>query len=385
MKIILDGKPLLFRGSGIGHYTYNLLREFARLDQQHEHQYHLYGENNFLRKLPLPITLEATEYAQVAERLRVNVPFPFKNLCRVIMTRKPQIVLRMLGIDLCWGNNFLGIFGPSFKTVITIHDMVYKHYPGITHPAMYKDLVQDLYDHAHSAHLIIAVSESTKRDVIKFLGVSEERIRVIYNGVRSQFQPIHDQGVLEQIRKKYNLPRQFILFAGMLEPRKNIVGLIRAFKKLTDDQEFRHWLVIAGSKGWQYEEIFKAAEDLGIKERVVLTGYIPDQDLVAIYNLADVFAYPSFYEGFGLPVLEAMACGTPVITSNVSSLPEVGGDAAVYVDPGRIEEIALSIKNVLSDNSLRQSLREKGLARSKNFSWENAARQTLRVFEDCMQ
>jgi glycosyltransferase involved in cell wall biosynthesis len=382
MKIIFDGMPLINAGSGIGQYTFNLLWQFNRLGSRNE--YYMCGVNNFIRKVNCAHIANETEYGEILERLTVRIPFPFKKITRILMKRYTHTAIKFLDADLFWGTGFFGHFNKSFKTIITIHDMAYKHYPETIHQPTYRELIGKLQDHAQKSHAIIAVSNSTKRDIVHYLGVPPEKVWVIYNGVNSRFCQIRNQGLLNTVKLKYRLPEKFILFVGTLEPRKNIIGLIEAFKKLTLDPHFKYQLVIVGSKGWGYKPIFSTAESLGIKDRIIFAGYVPGQDLPAIYNLAGIFVYPSFYEGFGIPVVEAMACGTPVITSNVSSLPEVGGDAVLYVDPKNIEEISTSIKGALSDENLSQTLREKGVARSKEFSWEYTARQTLDVFKKVM-
>lgn len=380
MKIIADGRPLLTRRAGIGQYTYHLLYELTRLHERGE--FYISGINNFLNRNRILGVQDIKKYDERLMQIVIEVPFPFRKVIRNFMSRYDRLAINKIKPDLYWGTNFLGYFGDFFKTVITIHDMAYQYYPHTIHPVMYKDLSQKLKDHAHRAHAIIAVSESTKRDIVKFLDVPEEKVRVIYNGVNGRFRPIYDKAILELVRQKYRLPDKFILFLGMLEPRKNIVGLIKAYKELTMDPQFKHGLVVVGGKGWYYKEIFKAAEDLGINEQVVFTGYVPDEDLPAFYNLADVFVYPSLYEGFGIPVVEAMACGIPVIASNVASLPEIGGHACIYISPHSVDEMAKAIHKCLSDVALRNSLKEAGLARVKEFTWENSARKTLKLFQD---
>jgi glycosyltransferase involved in cell wall biosynthesis len=179
--------------------------------------------------------------------------------------------------------------------------------------------------------------------------------------------------------EKYQIKRDFILYVGTLEPRKNLKGIIQAYNYSRAKDDFL--LVLAGGKGWKYKHIFRLVNQLKLQDRVVFCGYMPDSDLPALYNSASVFVYPSFYEGFGLPPLEAMACGTPVIVSDTTSLPEVTGDAGIYVDPFDIEQISVSIDTVLSDVKLCRTLRERGLMRAKLFSWEKTARETIKLYK----
>lgn len=228
---------------------------------------------------------------------------------------------------------------------------------------------------------IIAVSENTKNDLIKLFGISPDKITVIHEAHRPSFRPIEKKEETRKALEKYNLPQNFILFVGTIEPRKNIVRLIEAYKEAVADERFKDYkLVVAGKKGWYCEEIFKKVEELGLKNDVIFTGYLADADVPYFYNAAECFIYPSLYEGFGLPILEAMACGCPVITSNTSSLPEVAGDAAILIDPYNSKEISGALRQVLSDGLLRNKMREDGLKQSKKFSWTKAVRELLAVF-----
>jgi glycosyltransferase involved in cell wall biosynthesis len=226
--------------------------------------------------------------------------------------------------------------------------------------------------------MIITVSKSTKKDVIKCLKFPEEKIKVIYNGVDERFKPLKNYN---DVLHKYNINPPYILYIGTLEPRKNIPALIKAFYKLKK-RGIRHKLVIVGKKGWKYKQIFRVVEDLNLRRDVVFTGYVSYNDLPKFYSAADLFVYPSLYEGFGLPPLEAMACGCPVITSNVSSLPEVVGDAGFIVDPSDIGGLSRTIKELLANDSLRENVIRKGLKRIKEFSWEKTAKESLKVYKE---
>jgi glycosyltransferase involved in cell wall biosynthesis len=183
------------------------------------------------------------------------------------------------------------------------------------------------------------------------------------------------------VREKYRLPEQFILYLGTIEPRKNVAGLLHAYRRLLDRGDTTLDLVVAGRKGWLYEPVFQAVRELGLEERVHFTGWVAGEDAPALMNSAQVFVYPSLYEGFGLPPLEAMACGTPVVCSNAASLPEVVGDAAILVNPLETNEMADAIARVLSDPARRQEMCAKSIAQAARFTWERAARETLQVYE----
>jgi glycosyltransferase involved in cell wall biosynthesis len=228
---------------------------------------------------------------------------------------------------------------------------------------------------------VIAVSESTKRDLVERYGLSPDRIDVVYNGVDASFQPVPADQV-NAFRTREGLPERFILFVGTLEPRKNVVRLIEAYARLP---EGRPALVLVGSKGWLYDDIFARVEALSLKEKVRFAGYVSADALPYWYNAAELLAYPSLYEGFGLPPLEAMACGTPVVTSTASSLPEVVGDAALLVDPTDVEALSVAIEKVLSDEDLRRQMQAAGLAQAQHFSWETAARGTLESYRRALR
>jgi len=238
-------------------------------------------------------------------------------------------------------------------------------------------------DYAKRSHHIITVSENSKSEIIKYLNVSEEKISVIYGGYADIFKLESDDRLSSDVKRKYNITGNYLLYVGTLEPRKNLLGLIRAYAQSRAKDDFI--LVLAGGKGWQYENIFKLVRELKLENRIIFTGYVPENDLPGLYQGATLFVYPSFYEGFGLPPLEAMACGLPVIVSHTTSLPEVVGDAGVYVDPNDVEQISFSIDTVLSDSELRQTLIQRGLERAKLFSWEKAAKETLKLYQKVVE
>ncbi|MCD6594796.1 glycosyltransferase family 4 protein [bacterium] len=201
-------------------------------------------------------------------------------------------------------------------------------------------------------------------------------------GVNSVFHRIAENEIVK-IRKKYNLPKKFIMFLGTIEPRKNLVGLLKAYSSI--HTKIEHKLVIVGGKGWKYSNIFETIEKLQIKDKIIFTGFVATGDLPAIYSSADIFVYPSFYEGFGIPLLESMACGTPVMTSDISSMPEVVGDVALLFDPYSVEDIAEKILKLARDNSMRNILSEEGIERAKKFSWEKSARKILNIYKKVIE
>ena len=266
------------------------------------------------------------------------------------------------------------------KTVVTVLDLGYltgRYYPRLD--SLYMNMAMRYS--TRKANAVIAISNSTKSDIISYLGVKPEKIHAIHLAADENYRLLDDKALLESIKTKYNLPPFFILAFLSLQRRKNLQNLVKAFSIVKKKNQLEHKLVFVGPSRSQHIEIEKAVGTASVKNDVIWLKAIPEQDLPAIYNLADIFVYPSLYEGFGLPVLEAMACGCPVVCSNTSSMPEVVGDAAVLIDPVDVEQIANGIYSVLSDSVLKEGLKSKGLKRASQFSWGKTAKETLEVFK----
>jgi glycosyltransferase involved in cell wall biosynthesis len=263
-------------------------------------------------------------------------------------------------------------------TVLTVHDLIFRHLPTHHKPLnrWYLNLTMPLY--CRRATHIITVSECTRRDLVAAYGVPWEKITVVAEAADPRFRPQGREAVAA-VRTRYNLPVRYLLFVGTIEPRKNLLRLLEAFEAVHADG-LTDALVIVGKRGWLYDDFFVALERSPARDVVILPGYVPDEDLPAIYAGAQALVFPSLYEGFGLPVLEAMACGTPVVASHASSLPEVGGQAALYFDPTSEEEITSNVHRLLRDNALKEGMQVEGLAQAARFSWEKAAAETKAVY-----
>lgn len=268
---------------------------------------------------------------------------------------------------------------PDVPTVLTVHDLIYRLFPQYHKRLNYVYLNAAMPLYVRRAHAIITISESSKRDLVRLYDVPPEKVTVIYEAAGSQFRPVPVEAIAT-VRNRYALPECFMLTVGTIEPRKNLSRLLDALA-MTHKKGADVKLVVVGKRGWLDEEFFRALEDHPCRESVQLLGYVPDDDLPCLYGAADLCVVPSIYEGFGLPVLEAMACGTPVACSRASSLPELGGDAAVYFDPISVDEMSASITRVLRDESLREEMRSRGLAQASRFSWKRAARETMEVYD----
>ncbi len=267
-------------------------------------------------------------------------------------------------------------------TVLTVHDMIFRLFPQYQKRLNYWYLNMTMPLYCRRAEAIITVSECSKRDIVRAYGLDAAKVTVIYEAASPGFVPL-PHAVVEEARLRLGLPDRFLLHVGTIEPRKNLIGLIEALQRLRD-QELTIPLVVVGGRGWLYDEFFRRLEALPIRDSVHFLGYVSDDDLPLVYNAATALIMPSVYEGFGLPVLEAMACGAPVLCSGVSSLPEIAGAAACYFDPGNDEEMAAAIRTVWLDAELREEMRKKGLDRAKEFSWKRAAQETMSLYTDLL-
>lgn len=275
-------------------------------------------------------------------------------------------------------------YSPRFspvKTVISVMDLSYIHFPELFNNSDLYQLINWTKYSIKKAESVITISKSSRDDIIKEYGIDENKVHVIYPGVRSFFDLQPHIYAMNELQNKYNISENYILFVGTLQPRKNIERLIEAFSKIPDKKNNLQ-LVIIGKKGWQYEPILSAPDRFGVKNKVRFLDFVPDEDLKLFYKNAICMVWPSLYEGFGLPVLEAMGNDCPVITSNISSLPEAGGDAAMYVDPNDADDISEKIIQIINNKNIRNKMIEKGKKHVNKFSWEKAAKEILNVLEE---
>lgn len=309
----------------------------------------------------------------------INLPTPFWQIfvATDLIISKTDLIL----IPCAYLLSLLSFFT---KTLIIIHDLTtFLPETKRTHKLMTRFKERLLLRLAiMNAYKIITISENTKEDIIKYFQVAPEKIKVIYLAAKNIYRLLSkNQEEEEKILKKYNLTDKFILFVGTLEPRKNIITLVEAYYDLIHKNEFKSGkLVLVGKKGWFFEEIFNKVKELNLDDWVVFTGYIPDEEIVYLYNLAVCFVYPSIYEGFGLPVVEAMSCGCPTITSNTSSLPEVAGEAAILINPKDKKEITAAMEKILLSSELRIKMSQSGIIQAKKFSWEKTTEEIRSLY-----
>lgn len=399
MRIGIDIRTLMDKHySGVPEYTSNLVKEILRLDKKNEYKLFYNSGKDVSGRIP--------DFAGSNVKI-ISTGYPNKifNFVMQKTSRRPKID-QLLKVDLFFMPhiNFVALSNKC-KSVLTIHDLSFLPASPLTSqggPASSLTSKGGRYPEFFSLRKnfwhkminvkklvrrfdkIIAVSENTKNDIVELCGVSPEKVKVIYSAVDMRFRKVDREHVrLPEVKEKYGLPDKFILYLGNLEPRKNIRGIIQAYSELrAKNKELKEVkLAIVGSRGWKSKNIFKAWQESRYKDDIKFLGYVPAVDKIYLYNLATLFVYPSFYEGFGFPPLEAMACGTPVVTSFASSLPEIVGDAAIMVDPYNIADIAGAMEQVLISRGLQNDLIKKGLEQARRFSWKKTAKEYLEVFK----
>lgn len=291
--------------------------------------------------------------------------------------------LKRRGIDLLHCTAFRAPLKRGFPLVVTFYDLHILKSPLDYNPWLRYYCKFMLPKIAKRADKIITISEFSKNDIINTFSISPEKVAVTYCGIDNRFRLIPGASLKNNGLDKYGIKEKFILYVGALQPRKNIPLLLKAYSKLLKERFFDYQLVLVSATGWRNKDIFSLVNDLGLKDDIKILGYVPDDDLPLIYNLAQFLVYPSFFEGFGLPILEAMACGCPVICSSATSLPEIAGDCAVMFDPFSQIQLENAMRKMTTENNMRVEMSGKGIGRAADFSWEKCARLTLEVYKEC--
>jgi len=351
MKIGIDIRSTLKKTTGIGKYTFSLINALAKVD--HKNEYCLYSQKkllDFKRRLPC---------------------LPGRNFSHRVDYFKKGPGVFLPDTDVFHTSSYDLKKPKRAKYIVTIHDVIIKSYPYGHSKKTIKEIDEKLVKTLDEADVLVADSYNTKADLVRFYGVDKGRIQVVYPGVKTRG---GRWGVKGEESEDY------ILFVGTLEPRKNVNRLIQAFNFLKKEFDIKHKLYIVGMKGWMFEGIFKEYEDSEFKKDIIFKGYVSERELQGLYKGASVFCYPSFYEGFGFPVVEAFSYGVPVVTSKTSSCGEVAGDSALLVDPSSHEEIARTLFKVIDDSSLAKVLSLKGINRARDFSWDRTAQEFVKLF-----
>jgi glycosyltransferase involved in cell wall biosynthesis len=361
MRIAINTRSILLsQRTGIGRYTYHLLDSLGKID--HANAYVLHAPQRlFDLKRRLPDFSRYKNFKRYRDFFHRGV-----NKCDIYHLPCPDLIGHHEG-----------------KLVVTIHDLIYKTYPQSHNPQTIELTEKYMQAIKAKADKIICISENTRRDLHSFLDIPLERSCVVYNGVEhALFYPLSAQERLNAAGglKEIGIDKPYVLYVGTIEPRKNLAGLLESFALLKSKKVFHGQLVVAGMTGWMVESTGELVKKLGIGRDVVFTGYISDGQLCRLYNMAELFVFPSFYEGFGFPILEAFCCGAAVITSRTSSCGEIASDAALTIDPRDTKAMAQAMEQVLTNKKLNASLRQAGLKRARNFSFLSTAKQTLNVY-----
>lgn len=363
MRVGIDARLVYYSQAGIGQYIVHLVNGLAQVD----------GNNEYVL---LQSRKDDTTILDRPNFRRVSLWTPSHHR---LERYSLNVELMRLGLDVLHSPDFIPPHRPSCKSVITVHDLAFLLYPHF----LTKESAR-YYGHIDQAvrwtDHIISVSESTKRDTIQHLGVPEDKITVVHEAANPIFRALDQNKAREQVRNRHGVDGRYILFVSTIEPRKNVPTLIRAVWQLQECYKEDVRLVLAGGKGWLFEDAFAVVEELNMGDQVHFLGRVSSEDLLNLYNAAELLAHPAFYEGFGLPPLEAMACGLPVVVSNVASLPEVVGDAGLLIDPHNVDELTFAMWRVLNDSELCKEMQAKGLSQAQCFSWERAARETVDIY-----
>lgn len=381
MRIAIDLRWISKDAGGIRQYVLNLASALKKIDKSNDYML-IFDGQEIMEKVMKDYGFEVKQNFKGV----VFKPGPFSLKNQFIMKK----YLKNEKVDVFHSPDFIApvIIG-GVKLVITMHDIIPYLHPELCMRSkkVRLRLFYKLFNRIviRRAEKVITDSESSRRDIIRTFRVDDNKVKVIYLSAGREFKRIEDMSKIDSIKKELGLAGRNILYVGRQEPSKNLTGVIRAFYKIRKERGFEGSLVIAGKRDDRYPEPYNLVESLGLNKRVIFTGFIEKNKLPLLYNACNLFIYPSYYEGFGLPPIEAMACGLPVIASIASSLPEVIGDGGIMVHPDDINGLAKSMDRVLKDSKFREALIEKGLKRAALFSWENAAKKTLAVYEEVIK
>jgi len=369
LRIAIDAHTVGTKLGGNESYAVNLIEALAEIDGVNH--YTIYVTTNEARE----------RFGNRWPNFKVRSTLPHTPLIRIPLTLSAE--LRKNPVDVLHVQFTAPPFCPC-PVVVSIHDLSFEHLPHTFNRRSRTQLRLTVRHSARRAARILSLSEHTRRDIIDTYGIAPNRVTAIPLAAPDHFGPVTDNRELQRVRHNYGIDGDYILSVGSIQPRKNLARLVRAYASLRGEFSTGKLpkLVLVGKCGWLYDETLRALDETNVKDAVVLTGYVPESDLPALYSGALCFVYPSYFEGFGLPPLEAMKCGAPVIVGNKTSLPEVVGDAALAVDPFDVDAIAGAIRRLINDSALRRELSVKGQERAQEFNWRETAEKTLAVYNE---
>jgi glycosyltransferase involved in cell wall biosynthesis len=378
ISLLIDYTPAIRQSAGIGRIIRGQVRALLATNPGYDVRLFVAGQVTQAERDDAPLPLHTIPFVSERNLIRIwhrlNVPFP-----RADWFAGGRA-------DLLHATDFVLPPASARRRVVTVHDLAFLRYPDAAMPSLHRYLNTVVPRSVQRADHLIADSQHTADDLQALWGIPGERISVVQGAVDQQhFQPETDTTVQQAVRARYGIgERPFILGLSKLQPRKNFARLIRAFHAARQEAALPHRLVIGGSKGWLFDEIFATVQELGLEGDVVFPGFVDDGDLPALFSAAEFFTYPSLYEGFGLPILEAQACGAAVLTGDNSCLPEAGGDGALYVDAESVESIAAGIVRLATDGAYRRALAEMGSVNARKFTWERSAQQLISAYTKAM-
>ncbi|MDD5079049.1 MAG: glycosyltransferase family 1 protein [Candidatus Omnitrophica bacterium] len=380
MLIGIDARFAVHKRRGIGNYTLKLIKNLAEIDIKNKYILYIDIED---RDNILPVKSNFK-----IQRIRPSNYLVWEQVMLPMRAKRDNV-----DILHCTGNTAPILLDNRIRLVVSIHDVMYlKKYSELPKSTSFYQRMGRLYRKTvvpkTISHLsmVLTVSEFSKNDIINNLrGIGGGRVRVVYEAANEVFGQVEKTTSLQKIKRKFNIEGRYILTLGAEDPRKNTDLVIKKFLDLKNENKIKEKLVIVGIPDWKHTKFYNIAQESKCKNDIIFTDFISEEDLVMLYNCASLFLYPSLYEGFGMPVLEAMACGVPVITSNVTSMPETAGDAAILINPRDSEELKGSILNLLNNEKLRDELIKKGLQQAKKFSWKRMAEETLKVYQMCFE
>ncbi|MCJ7691572.1 MAG: glycosyltransferase family 4 protein [Clostridiaceae bacterium] len=383
MRIGIDISRYFDKSGGIGIYAANLLKYLLKIDKNNEYNAYSFFYDCF------PPNWKDKRMIGRFKRISKRIVFAQTNLPTTFLKKKwinssIEYKEKMLGnVDIIHSTAYMIPELFNSKLIVTIHDLSFLIFPEYHTQENYQLVLKNLIYLNSRPYMVICDSEQTKKDVIKYFHVPEEKLKVIYLGVDDKFTKEVDKNKKAKVLKKYNLAKDYLLCVSSIEPRKNFLRIINVFSQLIKKKEYRNLrLVCVGGKGWKNTEIYEKVKKKNLESVVRFLGYLEEDELPHIYNGAKLFLYPSLYEGFGLPVLEAMARKVPVVTSNVSSLPEVAGDAAIMINPYSEKELFDSMLALLENDEKRGELISRGIKNAKRFNWGKTAKNTLQVYKE---
>lgn len=378
LKILVDATPIRSQPSGIGIYTINLIKSLSSLENENNFKLGTYYQPSFKKwvvgDFSPPNLLQKSASCHI-------LPLPVRLSYLVGKYYSPVLNYLDTYLDnpsIIQGTDHFVYPCKNTLKIMTIHDLSFIKYPQYAPKVVKKTYKNRIKQCLQWTDLIITFSQTTKEDITDIFNFPEKKIYITNQA--SRYENIKTNQTLNN-KTKYNLDAPYLLLVSTLEPRKNIINIIKAFNYLKQEKKIEHNLVLIGKKGWNYQPILAEINNSPFQNNIYHLGYLSDEEVALFYAKADVFIYPSYYEGFGLPVLEAMSLGTPVVTSNISSLPEVAGDAAILINPNNFPEIADAILQIINNSQLRNNLIKKGQERAKLFSWENTAKQTINAYK----